>query len=105
MSTLESLTINLEGVSHVNPGLSQDGLKANHEPSEARIYPFQFHGDGWELFQIFISNVFFTVISFGVYGFSGAKARTRRYIWAHTSFGGHRFSYHGTGVELLIGLI
>ncbi len=105
MSTPGPSTLDLDGTSIKNSCLSTEGFKENCEPSETRIYPFQFHGNGQELFQIFIFNIFFTAITFGIYGFCGAKVRTRRYIWSNTSFAGHRFSYHGTGVELFIGLI
>jgi uncharacterized membrane protein YjgN (DUF898 family) len=68
------------------------------------VHRVAFHGDGGELFQIFIMNVFTTLITLGVYVF-WAKVKTRRYIWAHTEFAGDRFSFHGTGKELLIGAL
>jgi uncharacterized membrane protein YjgN (DUF898 family) len=38
----------------------------------------------------------------GVYSF-WAKVKTRQYLWGQTEFAGDRFSFHGTGKELLIG--
>lgn len=61
-----------------------------------------FHGSGGSLFGISIINVFLTLLTLGIYSFWG-RVRVRRYLFSQTEFEGDRFSYHGTGKELLIG--
>jgi uncharacterized membrane protein YjgN (DUF898 family) len=61
-----------------------------------------FHGTGGTLFGIHVVNVFFTVLTLGVYYFWG-KTRIRRYLFGESAFEGDRFAYHGTARELLLG--
>ncbi len=68
-------------------------------------YPYRqlsFHGDGSTLFGITLVNLFFTVVTLGIYLFWG-KVRARKYIFGQLEFEGDRFGYHATGKELLIG--
>lgn len=62
----------------------------------------KFHGDGGTLFGIHLKNLLLTIITLGIYSF-WAKADVRQYLYANTSVGGDRFTYHGTGRELLNG--
>jgi len=62
----------------------------------------KFHGDGGTLFGIHLKNLLLTIITLGIYSF-WAKADVRQYLYANTSVGGDRFTYHGTGRELLSG--
>jgi len=66
------------------------------------IRRLSFHGSGGSLFGIHIVNVLLTLITLGIYYFWG-KVRVRRYLLSQSEFEGDRFSYHGTGKELLIG--
>ena len=66
------------------------------------VHRLRFHGEGGELFGIFVVNVLLTLLTLGVYSF-WAKVKTRRYVWGQTEFAGDRFNFHGTGRELLIG--
>ncbi len=61
-----------------------------------------FHGEGGALFGIYIVNLLLTIVTLGVFYFWG-KTRVRRYMYSQAAFGGDRFTYHGTGMELLIG--
>ena len=63
-----------------------------------------FHGAGGSLLGIHIVNVLLTIITLGVYYF-WAKVRVRSYILSQTECAGDRFAYHGTGRELLLGLL
>ncbi|MGH7964711.1 MAG: DUF898 family protein [Candidatus Binatia bacterium] len=63
-----------------------------------------FHGSPRSLFGIFIVNVFLTIFTLGLYRFWG-KVRVLRYLLSQTEFAEDRFSYHGTGKELLIGFL
>ena len=66
------------------------------------IRRLSFRGSGGSLFGIHIVNVLLTLITLGIYYFWG-KVRVRSYLLSQSEFEGDRFSYHGTGKELLIG--
>lgn len=70
-----------------------------HAPSPERPI---FHGDGATLFGIHLKNLLLTIVTLGIYSF-WAKANVRQYLYSHTSLGGDRFTFHGTGRELLSG--
>ena len=65
-------------------------------------YGFKFQGDGRTLLNISFFNLLKTVFTLGIYRF-WAKTNVRQYLWGQTLFSGDRFSYHGTGKELLNG--
>jgi uncharacterized membrane protein YjgN (DUF898 family) len=68
------------------------------------VHSLTFHGNGGSLLGIHIMNVFFSILTLGLYYFWG-KVRVRRYLMGQTEFEGDRFAYHGTGKELLIGFL
>lgn len=68
-----------------------------------RVSP-SFHGDGTTLFGLHLKNLLLTVLTLGIYSF-WAKADVRQYLYANTELGGDRFTYHGTGRELMSGAI
>jgi uncharacterized membrane protein YjgN (DUF898 family) len=70
------------------------GATATRRPS--------FHGEGGQLLGIFLVNLLLTAVTFGIYSF-WARTKIRRYMWSQTEFEGDRFTYHGTGGELLKG--
>src|SRR3970040_1427298 len=81
--------------------------RSQWKPSPAGSTPggirqLSFHGSGGSLFGIHIVNVLLTLITLGIYYFWG-KVRVRSYLLSQSEFEGDRFSYHGTGKELLIG--
>ena len=61
-----------------------------------------FRGDGQTLFGINFTNLLKTILTFGFYRF-WANTNVRQYLYSQTFFAGDRFSYHGTGKELLWG--
>ncbi len=63
-----------------------------------------FHGSGGTLLGIHIINALLILVTLGVY-YPWAKTRVRRYLFSETGFEGDRFAYHGTGKELLLGLL
>ena len=67
-------------------------------------YRFKFQGDGRTFFNVIFLNLIKTVFTLGIYRF-WAKTNIRRYIWSQTLFAGERFSYHGTGKELILGAV
>jgi uncharacterized membrane protein YjgN (DUF898 family) len=56
------------------------------------------------IFRIFFVNLFFTIITLGIYRF-WAKTRMRRYILSHIEILGDRLEYTGTGGELFKGFL
>jgi len=67
-----------------------------------QVRNLSFSGSAQTLFGMWIVNVLLTLLTFGIYYF-WAKVKVRSYILSQTSFDGHRFAYHGTGNELLVG--
>jgi uncharacterized membrane protein YjgN (DUF898 family) len=82
------------------------GLRADPAPvappGRDSVHRLRFHGRGRSLFGIHIVNVFLTLLTLGVYHF-WAKARVRRYVFGQMAFAGDRFTFHGTGGEMLRG--
>lgn len=62
--------------------------------------PFQYDGEGKDLFPRYIRAFFLTIVTFGFY-WHWWRAERDRYYWAHTSFGGMRFRSTLTGGGLL----
>jgi uncharacterized membrane protein YjgN (DUF898 family) len=73
-------------------------------PSHEDNYRFEFQGDGRTLLGICFFNLIKTIFTLGIYRF-WAKTHVRQYLWSQTLFAGDRFSYRGTGKELILGAI
>ena len=54
------------------------------------------------LFELYLRNALFSIVTAGIYSFWG-KVAIRKYLWASFRLGGDGFTYHGTGKELLKG--
>ena len=65
---------------------------------------FSFHGDGGELFVIYLGNAFLAIITLGIHIFWG-KVKVLKFLYRNTEFMGERFEYHGTGDERFIGFL
>jgi uncharacterized membrane protein YjgN (DUF898 family) len=65
---------------------------------------FDFHGQGAELLILYIKTFFLSVFTLGVYSFWG-RTRIRQFFWRNTTFAGHPFAWHGTGMEMFIGAL
>ena len=72
------------------------------EEKEAVRYPFRFEGAGKEYFRIWIVNVFFTIITAGIYA-AWAKVRTRQYFYSNTYLADHSFEFLGNPLTILKG--
>ncbi|HEX9246007.1 MAG TPA: YjgN family protein [bacterium] len=70
-------------------------------PSGGRLF---FHGRAGTLFGFYVVNLFLTIITLGVYYF-WARVKIRAYLLSQTEYDGDRFTWHGTGKELLVGFI
>ena len=75
----------------------------NESPSESS-FKFHYSGKGSELAFIMYKNLFFSIITLGIYVAWG-RTNVRRYLWGHTHFLNDRACYTGTGKELFIGML
>jgi uncharacterized membrane protein YjgN (DUF898 family) len=79
----------------------------NSASSNAPLSPvrkFTFHGKGGTLFGIYIVNILLSIITLGLY-YPWAKAALIKYTYSETEFEGSRFTFHGTGKEMFIGML
>ena len=78
----------------------------NENPQKACFEPknvyFSFTGSGSEYFSIWITNVFFSIITLGIYS-PWAKVRRLKYFYQNTSLDGNRFDFHGNPMAILKG--
>jgi uncharacterized membrane protein YjgN (DUF898 family) len=74
------------------------------ENEQPQFRQFTYHGDGTELFKIYIVNWLLTIVTFGLY-YPWAKASILKYNYQHTEFDGSTFTFHGTGKEMFRGFI
>src|SRR5262245_35095106 len=59
----------------------------------------------WKSFaKVALSNLILTLLTLGLFRF-WAKARERRYLWAHTRILGSELEWTGNGTELLVGFL
>lgn len=73
-------------------------------PADNQTLEFLFLGNGRSLFQIYLINLFLSVITAGIY-YAWAKVKVRRYLYSQFELMGDRFHFHGTGKEIFIGSI
>ena len=64
------------------------------------VKPFDFRGNGFVYFKIWIVNVLLTVITLGLYS-PWAYVRRKRYFYNHTIVAGNAFDYIAQPLELL----
>ncbi len=64
--------------------------------------PFQFTGDGWEYFKIWIANLCLSILTLGIYS-PWAKVRRLRYFWGNTRLGDASFDYVANPIAILKG--
>jgi uncharacterized membrane protein YjgN (DUF898 family) len=65
---------------------------------------FQFNASGKPFFVLLLKNVFFTVITLGIYSF-WAGVNIKKYLYSQTSFFEGEFGYHATGKERFIAFL
>ena len=75
-------------------------------PSEGahRVVRTEFVGSASEYFRIWIVNLFFTLVTLGVYS-AWAKVRKKKYFYGSTRLDGQTFDYFGRPVAILKGRI
>lgn len=79
--------------------ISDDSAASKKETQNLR---FEFTANAMEYFNIWIVNIFLSIITFGIYS-AWAKVRTNRYFYAHTKLDGAGFDYHANPIKILKG--
>ena len=75
------------------------------EPATARReLGFEFHGEGFEFFRIWIVNILLSIVTLGIYS-AWAKVRTQRYFYGNTQLDGSSFDYLADPLKILKGRV
>ena len=61
-----------------------------------------FNGSAGEYFKIWITNLFLTIITFGIYS-AWAEVINKKYIYQNITIDGHRFDYVAKPIQILKG--
>ena len=72
------------------------------DAARSRDLDFEFTGNGWEYFKIWIVNVLLTILTLGVYS-AWAKVRTQQYFYGNTLLDGASFRYTARPLTILKG--
>ncbi len=64
--------------------------------------PIKFSGTGKEFFGIWMSNLFLSIITLGIYS-AWAKVRQQKYFYGNTTIHGESLVYHASGLQILVG--
>ncbi len=70
--------------------------------TQQQEHAFEFTGNGWEYFRIWIVNLLLTILTLGIYS-AWAKVRRLQYFYRNTRLADASFDYHGTPVSILKG--
>jgi uncharacterized membrane protein YjgN (DUF898 family) len=67
-------------------------------------YKLSFCGDGKTFFKIWITNLFLTICTLGIY-YPWGRAKTKKYLYFSTYLNEYNFEFHGTGKQMFKGLL
>ena len=81
---------------------SIDQTRAQGSSNLPRTLAFEFKGDGWEYFKIWIVNVLLTIITFGIYS-AWAKVRTNQYFYSNMYLDDSNFRYLADPITIFKG--
>lgn len=70
--------------------------------NQEAVLQFTFSGNGGEYFKIWITNIFLTILTLGIYS-AWAKVRRNRYFYGNTKLSGHSFDYLAQPISILKG--
>lgn len=79
-------------------------MAASAAPAQGRSIRPEFTGAAGEYFRIWIVNLFFTLITFGIYS-AWAKVRKKKYFYGSTRLDGDNFDYFANPKAILKGRI
>lgn len=71
---------------------------------EPRRVGLSFVGEGGKLLGIYIVNALLMIVTLGIY-YPWGKVKVVKYIASETELEGDPFEYHGTGMELFLGML
>lgn len=77
-------------------------METIQKEESTKLHPFQFTGKAGEYFNIWISNIFLSIITLGIYS-AWAKVRRNRYFYANTYLQDSPFEYLADPVKILKG--
>lgn len=77
-------------------------MENNNVEAQPRTIQFDFHGDGFEYFKIWIVNVLLTILTLGIYS-AWAKVRNNRYFYSNLYLDGYSFAYLASPIAILKG--
>ncbi len=60
---------------------------------------FSFRGNLGEFYKLYFKNVFFVIITFGIYG-AWMRVKLQKYLFKHTKLGDVEFDFKGDGADL-----
>ena len=70
--------------------------------TQQQEHAFEFTGDGWEYFKIWIVNLLLSILTLGIYS-AWAKVRRLQYFYRNTRLADASFEYHGLPMSILKG--
>ncbi len=74
-------------------------MLTHQQPQE---HAFEFTGNGWEYFKIWIVNLLLSILTLGIYS-AWAKVRRLQYFYRNTRLADASFEYHGLPMSILKG--
>lgn len=80
------------------------GIEGAGVPRRADGLAFEFRGNGFEFFRIWIVNLLLSIVTLGIYS-AWAKVRTQRYFYGNTRLAGSSFEYLADPVKILKGRV
>lgn len=84
------------------PGGAGAAVGVAQAASARRDLGFEFSGNGFEYFRIWIVNILLGIVTLGIYS-AWAKVRTLRYFYGNTSLDGASFEYLAEPLQILKG--
>lgn len=107
----EPTELSVESVQEMNADSAIDqAFNSQTETTDApvrkskRIVEFQFFGQGFEYFKIWIVNILLTILTLGIYS-AWAKVRNKQYFYGNTQLDGAAFEYTAEPLKVLKGRI
>ncbi|MDX5377776.1 MAG: DUF898 domain-containing protein, partial [Halomonas sp.] len=83
-------------------GAATGGTAFTMSVEERRDLGFEFSGNGFEFFRIWIVNILLGIVTLGIYS-AWAKVRTLRYFYGNTRLDGASFEYLAEPLQILKG--